>query len=209
MDYVDAETVVKFNNKEAQFPPHPSEDGWQDDLTHVSERKRGGVSTAKILMTDEEKFIVDLQGYLVIKDVLTRDEVAEMNQTIDRGNLNGPPSLWGEPFKKLIDHPKILPYLIELLGPYVRLDHDYAIFMDGGESSPHQSRPKCDGLKHRPTTWHNPLSKLVMRCSSQRRLFTGQCRGVRSISDGRYSTSTVRVIQRGQETFTISASTAN
>lgn len=85
-------------------------------------------------MTDEEKFIVDLQGYLVIKDVLTRDEVAEMNQTIDRGNLNGPPSLWGEPFKKLIDHPKILPYLIELLGPYVRLDHDYAIFMDGGES---------------------------------------------------------------------------
>lgn len=85
-------------------------------------------------MTDEEKFIVDLQGYLVIKDVLTSDEVAEMNEIIDRGNLNGPPSLWGEPFKRLIDHPKILPYLIELLGPYVRLDHDYAIFMDGGEN---------------------------------------------------------------------------
>ena len=30
-------------------------------------------------MTDEEKFMVDLEGYLVIKDVLTPDEVDEMN----------------------------------------------------------------------------------------------------------------------------------
>ena len=75
-------------------------------------------------MTDEEKFTVDLQGYLVIKDVLTDDEVDEMNAIIDKGNLEGPPSLWGAPFKRLIDHPKIFPYLIVLLGPYVRLDHD-------------------------------------------------------------------------------------
>ena len=85
-------------------------------------------------MTDEEKFTVDLEGYLVIKDVLNRDEVAEMNEIIDRGNREGPPSLWGELFKRLIDHPKILPYLIELIGPTVRLDHDYAIFMTEGES---------------------------------------------------------------------------
>ena len=84
-------------------------------------------------MTGEEKFTVDLEGYLVIKNVLTDDEVAEMNAFIDKGNLQGPPSLWGEPFKRLIDHPKILSYLIELLGPHVRLDHDYAIFMNGGE----------------------------------------------------------------------------
>ena len=30
-------------------------------------------------MTDEERFAVDLYGYLVIKDVLTEDEVDEMN----------------------------------------------------------------------------------------------------------------------------------
>ncbi len=84
-------------------------------------------------MTGEEKFTVDLEGYLVIKNVLSDAEVAEMNAIIDRGNLQGRPSLWGEAFKRLIDHPKILPYLIELLGPYVRLDHDYAIFMDKGE----------------------------------------------------------------------------
>ena len=46
-------------------------------------------------MTDEEKFAVDLQGYLVIKDVLTDDEVAEMNAIIDGGNLEGPPKSLG------------------------------------------------------------------------------------------------------------------
>ena len=85
-------------------------------------------------MTDEEKFIVDLEGYLVIKDVLMPDEVAEMNKIIDRGDHSGHPTLWGAPFKKLIDHPKILSYLIELIGPKFRLDHDYAIFMCAGES---------------------------------------------------------------------------
>ena len=49
-------------------------------------------------MTDEEKFMVDLEGYLVIKNVLTSDEVAEMNEIIDRRDRSRPPSLWGEPF---------------------------------------------------------------------------------------------------------------
>ena len=84
-------------------------------------------------MTGEEKFQIDLEGYLIIKNVLTPDEVAEMNAFIDEGNTQGSPSLWGEPFKRLIDHPKILPYLIELLGPHVRLDHDYSLFMKQGE----------------------------------------------------------------------------
>ena len=84
-------------------------------------------------MTGEEKFQVDLEGYLIIKNVLTADEVAEMNDITDNTERQGPPSLWGEPFKRLIDHPKILPYLLDLLGPNVRLDHDYAIFMNGSE----------------------------------------------------------------------------
>ena len=84
-------------------------------------------------MTGEEKFQVDLEGYLIIKNVLTADAVAEMNDIINNTERQGPPSLWGEPFKRLIDHPKILPYLLDLLGPNVRLDHDYAIFMNGSE----------------------------------------------------------------------------
>ena len=81
-------------------------------------------------MTPEEEFIVDLEEYLVIKNVLTVGEVVELNRIIDQGERQGKTSLWDDPFKKLIDHPKILPYLLELLGAYVRLDHDYAIFMD-------------------------------------------------------------------------------
>ena len=85
-------------------------------------------------MTNEEKFIVDLEGYLVIKNVLSKDEMMEMNQVIDNGNRNGSPSRWGKLFNRLIDHPKILPYLIELIGPSVRLDHNYAVFMQNGSS---------------------------------------------------------------------------
>ena len=85
-------------------------------------------------MTNEEKFIVDLEGYLVIKNVLSKDEIMEMNQVIDNGNRNGSPSRWGKLFNRLIDHPKILPYLIELIGPSVRLDHNYAVFMQNGSS---------------------------------------------------------------------------
>ena len=85
-------------------------------------------------MTNEEKFIVDLEGYLIIKNVLSKDEIMEMNQFIDNSDKNGSPSRWGKLFNRLIDHPKILPYLIELIGPSVRLDHDYAIFMQNGSS---------------------------------------------------------------------------
>ena len=47
-------------------------------------------------MTPEEKFIVDLDGYLVFKDVLSADEVAEMNEIIDKGQRQGRPSLVDE-----------------------------------------------------------------------------------------------------------------
>ena len=85
-------------------------------------------------MTNEEKFLVDLEGYLVIKDVLTSDEINEMNKIIDQGDRSGHPTRWGAPFIRLIDHPKIVSYLIELIGPKFRLDHDYAIFMSDGEN---------------------------------------------------------------------------
>ncbi len=129
-------------------------------------------------MTGEEKFQVDLDGYLVIKNVLTDDEVAEMNEIIDRessdslrGHGGRVSSLWGEPFKSLIDHPKILPYLLELLGPHVRLDHDYAIFMDeeqkggrlhGGEDGGRPGGPEADHwYKYRDGVMRNGLSVMT------------------------------------------------
>ena len=79
-------------------------------------------------MNIEEKFVFDLEGYIVIKGVLSPDEVAELNDLADRKFETYPyggaeqgreMSLipWGDPVKKLIDHPRVLPYLVELLGP--------------------------------------------------------------------------------------------
>ena len=93
-----------------------------------------GLAIAKKTVELLGGFIIDLEGYMVFKNVLTADEVAEMNTFIDSDSSKGRrPSLWAEPFKKLIDHQEILPYLLELIGPNVRLDHDYAIFMDKGD----------------------------------------------------------------------------
>ncbi len=93
-------------------------------------------------MTTEEKFLFDLQGYLIIKNVLTDNELDELNAIADgaypyddeeSARREAAILHWGEPFKKLIDHPRILPYLVELIGLTVRLDHDYCIFMRKGE----------------------------------------------------------------------------
>ena len=91
-------------------------------------------------MTPEEKFLFDLNGYLVIKNVLNAGEVAELNALADErfpripGKMDRRTrvSTWGMPTQSLIDHSKILPYLLTLIDPQFRLDHDYCIFMDPG-----------------------------------------------------------------------------
>lgn len=115
-------------------------------------------------MTDAERYIFDLKGYLVVRGVLSPEEVREVNEAIDTalpdwasaagakyihtgldeetmriGNTDptkGPVDFyggllldWGEPLRRLVGHPKLLPYLSELMGPAFRLDHQYAIFM--------------------------------------------------------------------------------
>ncbi|MEZ4863890.1 MAG: phytanoyl-CoA dioxygenase family protein [Caldilineaceae bacterium] len=111
--------------------------------------------------TTEEKFIFDLEGYLVIKNVLTAEEVATMNATADavfprsedtpafRSQSNV--SQWSTEFQRLIDHPKIVPYLLELLGPKVRIDHDYCIFMTKGGRA---GRLHGGETEHEPDHWY-------------------------------------------------------
>lgn len=110
-------------------------------------------------MTPEEQFLFDLEGYLVIKNVLSADEIAEMNAIADRVFPNDGSALrrtsqisqWGAPFQRLIDHPKIVPYLQELLGPKFRVDHDYCIFMtEGGE----QGRLHGGDTDDHPDHWY-------------------------------------------------------
>ena len=93
-------------------------------------------------LTTEEIFIFDLEGYLVVKNVLCKAEVDELNSLADvafpgdydEHNFRRTSwvSKWGPKFQALIDHPKITPYLNGLLGQQFRVDHDYCIFMRKG-----------------------------------------------------------------------------
>ena len=112
-------------------------------------------------MTDDEKYLFDLNGYLVLTDVLTSEEVDRCNEAIDRhadqlqereGSLTiGAPALggtsnrkdlggmlawerpWCEPFRAMLVHPRVMPYLYVILGKGYRLDHGPGLIaMDKG-----------------------------------------------------------------------------
>ncbi|OUL33796.1 mitomycin antibiotics/polyketide fumonisin biosynthesis protein [Nostoc sp. T09] len=87
-------------------------------------------------MTDLERYLFDLQGFLIIENALNSDQIAALQALLDRqiARQNNPEAAflrfdgllpWGQPFRELIDNPAIAPYLSELLGKQFRLDHDY------------------------------------------------------------------------------------
>ena len=113
-------------------------------------------------MNDEERYFFDLNGYLVVENALSSAEVAACNKAIDRNvdrirERSGEQSLsgksrtlkgeqgrgdlgdmltwskpWCQPFRDLLAHPGIVPYLNELLREGFRLDHLYGIIMRKG-----------------------------------------------------------------------------
>jgi hypothetical protein len=107
------------------------------------------------MLSDEEKFRFDLEGYLVIPGVLSPCECTQLSKLSDNvwprqpqdGDFRrtGQVCQWGEEFRNLMDHPRVLPYLVELIGPRVRLDHDYAIYMQKGRRLTRYSR-RSDAL---------------------------------------------------------------
>ena len=111
-------------------------------------------------MTESEKYLFDVHGYLVIENALSAAEVAAANAAVDahadqsnrrpgdlfrgsttlegefgRGDLNGMLT-WEKPhcdvFRDMIAHPRFEPYLKELLGPGFRLEAIGIITMDKG-----------------------------------------------------------------------------
>jgi ectoine hydroxylase-related dioxygenase (phytanoyl-CoA dioxygenase family) len=112
-------------------------------------------------MTDREKYFYDINGYLVVRDFLTPAEVDALNAAFDanrhrmtedrNSNTGGSPTLagrkrgyfdgmltweqpWCQPFRDLLAHPKIIPYLNTLHGRGWRMDHSpFALFSTAGE----------------------------------------------------------------------------
>ena len=84
------------------------------------------------------QYLLDLQGYLVIENALSAEELATLNAILDRQRLPAPERgerarfghapdgagflQWGEPLCDLLDHPRILPVLRRRLGDHFRLD---------------------------------------------------------------------------------------
>jgi len=105
-------------------------------------------------ISSEERFLFDLNGFLVVRGVLSPEEVAAANAAVDakqslllardapalRNTKAGTPLdasgprldmggmlFWERPhcdvFRKMLCHPKLVPYLTELCGVGYRLDH--------------------------------------------------------------------------------------
>jgi ectoine hydroxylase-related dioxygenase (phytanoyl-CoA dioxygenase family) len=94
-------------------------------------------------VNEEQQFFFDLMGYVVIDDVLSADEVAELNGLIDGGDfwpaqpdeesVRAPGAYRRhDAFRRLMDHPRVMPALLTLVGPTVRFDHDYALLAKPG-----------------------------------------------------------------------------
>jgi ectoine hydroxylase-related dioxygenase (phytanoyl-CoA dioxygenase family) len=101
------------------------------------------------MVTDEERYLFDLRGWLVVPDAIDADALAAINAILDRrlagtnpeapallmGEFGGEVIGWGAPFLNLIDNARITPYLEEFVNPQFRLDHECALVMRPGASS--------------------------------------------------------------------------
>ena len=90
-------------------------------------------------MTESERFHFDLAGFLVRPAILLPDEVAEIRDQIDRIKHDPeslPPehrSVPGGPASLLIDHPKVIEVLHEVIGPNIRLESAGCVWRKKGE----------------------------------------------------------------------------
>jgi len=108
-------------------------------------------------MTAREKFLFDVQGFLVVPGFLTPGEVKVLNEAVDanaerivedrNANIMGSSSLagsqkrriledllvlphpWCEPFRELLVHRRLIPYLNTMLGVGWKMDHSPVMFV--------------------------------------------------------------------------------
>ena len=99
-------------------------------------------------MTEEEAYLFDLRGFIVVKNALQPNQIDDLSRRLethrnsnlspilgsDRTILDDDAGAWSAPsllelggsYLDLVNLPTIAPYLTKLLGEGYRLDHDYA-----------------------------------------------------------------------------------
>lgn len=89
-------------------------------------------------MTEEQRFLFDLHGYIVVPGVLDAARVRRMLTTMEEEMAKSPPDdaddwrfynflRWNDDYRNLIDESVMLPILMALLGSRFRLDHAYGM----------------------------------------------------------------------------------
>lgn len=96
-------------------------------------------------MNEEERYLFDLWGYVVLENLLCEEEIAKLNNLINQlkqpephnediysQRFGGFLQLESDAFRNLINHRRVMPYMKELIGDKFRLDHTYGILMNKG-----------------------------------------------------------------------------
>ncbi len=118
-------------------------------------------------MNEEERYLFDLWGYVTVENVLSEDELTALNALIDQQNYPEPTDDkiysqrfggfmdWeSDAYRKLLNHPRIMPYLKGMIGSKFRLDHAYGILMRKGNPG---------GTLHGGGTPYDPAQYYVFR----------------------------------------------
>jgi len=102
-------------------------------------------SVVTTTVSAKERYLFDLQGFLVVPQALPSALLAQLNQHLDQACRDAvaadatthrfmPVLDWGPALRAVIDCPAIRPYLQEFIGTGYRLDHDYADIIRRGHS---------------------------------------------------------------------------
>jgi hypothetical protein len=119
------------------------------------------ITAETVEMSTDEKYLFDLLGFVVVRDVLSKEHLEVANAAIDAMELRQSPEYFGdsttlggantstrlgddgsllespkpfcEPFREMLAHPKTTPHLNTILGEGWRLDHGPGLIaMDKG-----------------------------------------------------------------------------
>ena len=95
---------------------------------------------AAYAITDEERFLFDLNGFVVRPGILEADEIAAIRDQIyrlryDRDSLpSAERAILGGSSSVLIDHPAVLGIVKSVINSQVRIEHSYSVWRERGES---------------------------------------------------------------------------
>jgi hypothetical protein len=112
-----------------------------------------------------EAYLFDLQGFVTIEGALDATEVAELD-TLFEAHVQADvpadadtwrfeyPFDWSPAVRRLIDHERLRPILVEVLGEGYRLDHDYADLIRRGKG-PIGTMLHGGGTPHSFAEWYD------------------------------------------------------